>query len=318
MLLPFVAVYAIMVVTGMEAANTVNFGFEYFSWWFGLGVLSSIGLGTGMHSGILFLFPHIYKIVIASGVCKSMDFASEDDMWGMKADMSCRSHGSSEASYWSVALRCIPAAFLWGAGTACGEIPPYALSRAAALAGEKDEEFEEIMASTKGKVSQWDIFTRMKVWMIAFLEKHGFWGVLLMAAWPNAAFDMCGICCGHLGVPFMVFFGATFIGKAMIKVNGQVLFFVWLFRNPENVVSQISAIVPFLNKEKMLGAVARFRHISETGEDIEGDSSDPNSFAKWAKWGWDTLVLTIILFFAVSCINQIARQRHRANMKNAN
>ena len=27
----------------------------------GLGVLSSIGLGTGAHTGLLFLFPHIYK-----------------------------------------------------------------------------------------------------------------------------------------------------------------------------------------------------------------------------------------------------------------
>jgi hypothetical protein len=31
-------------------------------WWVGLGVLSSIGLGTGMHSGMLFLFPHILKV----------------------------------------------------------------------------------------------------------------------------------------------------------------------------------------------------------------------------------------------------------------
>lgn len=31
-------------------------------WWVGLGVLSSIGLGTGMHSGLLFLFPHMLKV----------------------------------------------------------------------------------------------------------------------------------------------------------------------------------------------------------------------------------------------------------------
>ena len=31
-------------------------------WWVGLGVLSSIGLGTGMHTGLLFLFPHILKV----------------------------------------------------------------------------------------------------------------------------------------------------------------------------------------------------------------------------------------------------------------
>lgn len=35
---------------------------EYVVWWVGLGVLSSIGLGTGMHSGLLFLFPHMLKV----------------------------------------------------------------------------------------------------------------------------------------------------------------------------------------------------------------------------------------------------------------
>jgi hypothetical protein len=34
----------------------------YVVWWVGLGVLSSIGLGTGMHSGLLFLFPHMLKV----------------------------------------------------------------------------------------------------------------------------------------------------------------------------------------------------------------------------------------------------------------
>ncbi len=35
---------------------------QYAVWWVGLGVLSSIGLGTGMHSGLLFLFPHMLKV----------------------------------------------------------------------------------------------------------------------------------------------------------------------------------------------------------------------------------------------------------------
>jgi hypothetical protein len=35
---------------------------EFVVWWMGLGILSSVGLGTGMHSGLLFLFPHIFKV----------------------------------------------------------------------------------------------------------------------------------------------------------------------------------------------------------------------------------------------------------------
>lgn len=36
---------------------------QYMVWWVGLGILSSIGLGTGMHSGLLFLFPHMLKVM---------------------------------------------------------------------------------------------------------------------------------------------------------------------------------------------------------------------------------------------------------------
>ena len=44
-------------------------------------------------------------------------------------------------------------------------------------------------------------------------------GILILAAWPNAAFDLCGICCGHFLMPCWDFFGATFIGKAFLKVG---------------------------------------------------------------------------------------------------
>ena len=59
----------------------------------------------------------------------------------------------------------------------------------------------------------------MQAWMLGIIRKHGFLGILLLAAWPNAAFDLCGICCGHFQMPFWQFFGATFIGKALIKAR---------------------------------------------------------------------------------------------------
>lgn len=61
---------------------------------------------------------------------------------------------------------------------------------AARMAGQVDEEFEEM----KGSKSSWNVLNSMKEWMIRFLQTHGFWGVLLMSAWPNMAFDLCGVC----------------------------------------------------------------------------------------------------------------------------
>lgn len=59
----------------------------------------------------------------------------------------------------------------------------------------------------------------MKNWMLGFIQRHGFWGILLLAAYPNAAFDLCGICCGHFLMPFWQFFGATLLGKGAIKAS---------------------------------------------------------------------------------------------------
>ena len=61
------------------------------------------------------------------------------------------------------------------------------------------------------------------MYTIEFTEKHGFFGVYLLASWPNAAFDMCGMACGYLNMPFWTFFGATLLGKGVIKVTLQTL-----------------------------------------------------------------------------------------------
>jgi hypothetical protein len=74
------------------------------------------------------------------------------------------------------------------------------------------------------------IVAAMQAWMMRVIQQHGFYGILMLASWPNAAFDLCGICCGAFLMPFWEFFGATLIGKGVIKVSGQSLFFVALFR----------------------------------------------------------------------------------------
>lgn len=45
-------------------------------YWLGLGVLSSVGLGTGLHTFLLYLGPHIAKVTLAAYECNSLDFPS--------------------------------------------------------------------------------------------------------------------------------------------------------------------------------------------------------------------------------------------------
>ena len=45
-------------------------------YWLGLGVLSSVGLGTGLHTFLLYLGPHIAAVTLAAYECGTMDFPS--------------------------------------------------------------------------------------------------------------------------------------------------------------------------------------------------------------------------------------------------
>jgi hypothetical protein len=45
-------------------------------------------------------------------------------------------------------------AFLWGFGTALGELPPYFVARAAALANKTSEELDEINPNDKSLISR--------------------------------------------------------------------------------------------------------------------------------------------------------------------
>ena len=46
----------------------------WWGYWVGLGILSSVGLGTGLHTFLLYLGPHIASVTIAAFDCGSVDF----------------------------------------------------------------------------------------------------------------------------------------------------------------------------------------------------------------------------------------------------
>jgi membrane protein YqaA with SNARE-associated domain len=198
------------------------------AWWIVLGVLSSVGFGTGLHSGLMFLFPHIMQVVTAAENCQTTDGLITWSQHPCKFDchMTTGAHDDSTVTFLRLWGRVVLPCVLWGMGTAIGELPPYFISKAARQSGTTDEAFAEEMEAAKKAV---DPLSKMKLWTVQFTEKHGFFGIFLLASWPNAAFDMCGMCCGYLMMPFWTFFLATLLGKGVVKVNGQAVFFVNLF-----------------------------------------------------------------------------------------
>jgi hypothetical protein len=77
--------------------------------------------------------------------------------------------------YFAVSLE----AFLWGAGTAIGELPPYFVARAASMAGGTSEELEELLEEAKTDDS-W--MSKMKMSLFRFVKKNAFITVLLAAS----------------------------------------------------------------------------------------------------------------------------------------
>jgi len=198
------------------------------AWWVILGVLSSIGFGTGLHSGVMFLFPHVMQVVAAAEACHTTSGLVAWYQHPCKLDCHTTTGPKDDSTVtvlrlWAlITVQCM----LWGFGTAIGELPPYLVSRAARETGCTDSEYQAELDDAKSKA---DVFSKMKIWTINFTEKHGFLGVFLLASWPNAAFDMCGMCCGYVLMPFWTFFIATCCGKGLVKVNLQAFFFINLF-----------------------------------------------------------------------------------------
>jgi membrane protein YqaA with SNARE-associated domain len=161
-------------------------------YWMILGVLSSIGLGTGLHTFILYLAPHI--------IATTVDNSTE--------------------SYWQIYKRVVGAAICWGMGTAIGELPPYILS--------KTSHETEVNAPKTGvtthKEGLLNIFKHHK--LVKWIEKWGFIAILLFASIPNPLFDLAGIICGSLGLSFWTFFLATLTGKTFIKAQIQTWFII--------------------------------------------------------------------------------------------
>ena len=149
----------------------------------------------------------------------------------------------------------------------------------------------------------------MKLWMIGFLDKYGFWAVLVFAAYPNVAFDMCGIACGHFQMSFWKFFGATFIGKAIIKINLQSMFFITMFN--EKSLNQFIDYIEHFGLETIANAATEFFETQRQRILGNGDIDVDDKPIPVFKIVWTIIVSTFILMFIGSTIQIFAQQRQK-------
>ena len=128
------------------------------AWWLVLGVLSSIGFGSGLHSGIMFLWPFVMQVVLKAEATDSTHFIAIYNHPCVLRPLGTPGDGSN--TFLSKLLLVWPSVIAWGVGTALGELPPYFITRAARRTGKRDETFEaELQEARKAT----DIISRLKV-----------------------------------------------------------------------------------------------------------------------------------------------------------
>ena len=160
--------------------------FLYFAaWWVLLGIASSVGFGTGLHTFVLYLGPHIAKVTMAANQCNYVP-ESLPSRWAAHHFKECPEYaGTPTISVLTIYQAVILEAFLWGLGTAIGELPPYYVARAASLAGRKSEELDEIIDEskiTKEEYARLPIIERLKILIYKTLQKHAFIAILALAS----------------------------------------------------------------------------------------------------------------------------------------
>lgn len=289
--------------------------FLWCAYWVGLGILSSVGLGTGLHTFLLYLGPHIASVTLAAYECGSTDFPEPPYPDQIVCPQGVAAVGG--VSLWSIVSKVRLEACMWGAGTAIGELPPYFMARAARLSGADpdDEDYEEFEEMLEQADSAQDFVTRAKLGVQNIVQNVGFFGILACASIPNPLFDLAGITCGHFLVPFWTFFGATLIGKAVIKMHIQKLFVIMTFSKHivEQMVSLIGSVPrvgPSLQKpfsEYLEAQKSKLHHPAR-----EGAPAGEN----WLSWAFEKLVLVMVCYFVCSIVNSMAqsyakRQQHR-------
>ncbi|XP_075445771.1 vacuole membrane protein 1 isoform X1 [Ascaphus truei] len=276
------------------------------AYWVGLGILSSVGLGTGLHTFLLYLGPHIASVTLAAYECNSVNFPEPPYP---DAILCPDEEGAEEAiSLLTIISKVRLEACMWGAGTAIGELPPYFMARAARLSGAEpdDEEYEEFEEMLEHAETAQDFASRAKLAVQNMVQKIGFLGILACASIPNPLFDLAGITCGHFLVPFWTFFGATLIGKAIIKMHIQKLFVIITFSKHivEQMVSLIGAVPsigPSLQKpfqEYLEAQRKKLHHKTDSGV---------TQSENWLSWAFEKLVIVMVFYFILSIINSMAQ-----------
>ncbi|KAJ1921469.1 hypothetical protein IWQ60_006744 [Tieghemiomyces parasiticus] len=273
--------------------------FVWYTYWVLLGVASSIGLGAGLHTFVLFLGPHIVEVTLTAYRCGHLEFADR----GPTAFVCVPGAPAVPVTAWRILHKVVWASLCWGAGTAIGELPPYFMARAAALSGRNNPELEALNALKSGPQQALTLKMQGLVLVYNLLQRLGFIGIFLFASIPNPLFDLAGITCGHFLVPFHTFFTATFLGKSVVKSTIQTVTVIFLFSQGtlDGFLRLAERYSPAL-RDKLAAAIRRQM------DTLQGatPADKPTGAGRWAGTAWNGVIVLMLLYFVVSIMESCA------------
>uniref|UniRef100_A0A6B2G0Y5 Vacuole membrane protein 1 (Trinotate prediction) n=1 Tax=Myxobolus squamalis TaxID=59785 RepID=A0A6B2G0Y5_MYXSQ len=272
--------------------------------WNGLGILSSIGLGFGFHTFVLYLAPFIASVTMAAWECNSVRFPPP-----YPHKITCPTEPDKIAmNIWKIALKVKMEAFAWGLGTAIGELPPYLLAFASQATSECPTKYSPFQSNFLG--------SKIKKLFDFFIRRVGFLGIIFCASIPNPLFDFAGITCGLYRVSFWTFFGATIIGKSIIKVTMMGLFVIFCFSpKTEHLILNVIRKTPLIGRKvsKILNETVESQKFRFHPEFASSNFKKINVFQVII----NCAVVLMILYIIISTINSLARS-HLKRISNNN
>ncbi|KAJ1981165.1 hypothetical protein H4R34_002172 [Dimargaris verticillata] len=277
----------------------------WYTYWVLLGVASSIGLGAGLHTFVLFLGPHIVEVTLTAYECNHFDF----DVRGPNSFV-CHNSPLTTITTWGILQKVVWASLFWGAGTAIGELPPYFMARAAALSGRKNPELDALNTLQGETTHGLSLKARALLAVYNMLQRLGFFGIFLFASIPNPLFDLAGITCGHFLVPFPTFFGATFLGKSVVKSTIQTLMVILIFSKDslDTFLHVLGRILPALHdlvENAIRKQMLALQH-KDTPEAHGSDPSDPAAGINVVGLVWNGIIVITLLYFFISIMESCA------------
>ncbi|KAJ3102180.1 Vacuolar membrane protease [Phlyctochytrium planicorne] len=276
------------------------------------------GLGTGLHTFVLFLGPHIAHVTMAAYKCGSLDF---EDRGPHRFICPTSGVGQEAVTIWRIFAKIRLESFFWGLGTAIGELPPYFVARAAAIAGKDDADFNSVERILEKDPAERSVMERGQIAIYEVVQKLGFFGIVLCASIPNPLFDLAGIICGHFGVSFMTFFGATFVGKACVKNFVQGFAIIVLFSEEilAVILSRLKVSLPWLHSIVQSFLDAQVRQFKKGADSADTEKEQAAMPANIISTVWNTILGGMILYFMLSLVEALALQelkrRHDLELK---